>query len=160
VTVRAVLDRIDELLTGADPATKRPLTIPMVKADNDIDRVEQTHPVDTFTYFLRSGGDPNAYKSFITAPKGIRSVSIILEIAAFHGSDEATTADRQELERQMADYWDEIVQVIQDPNNHDRGNTGWCAADDFQTSECRRAGNRLILNGRFVCLYMIDYPEL
>ena len=111
------------------------------------------------TFLLSWAGDEFSGRP-ITAPRTQRRARFDLWLSVFLGGGEDAGSDAQQSNRLLADIWEDVVQVLEDPNNHDRTNTGWNWAGAFLAGRPVQKAGRLRVLGTFDALYELDMGAL
>ncbi len=160
----AILDRIDALLQKTAGVTARDLTYALTKLANADEIPEDWHPLTNppyFGYLLgRAGGDPDALATPIMGRQP-KTFQIALTLVAYNCGATATTQTKRAIEGSLQTCWEEIVQLLQDPNHLDRATTGWWASVRFTDSPIDvRGGDRYTMTGRFTTIYAINHGVL
>lgn len=157
---REVMDRVDVLLQDQDLTASRRLHVPLVKASAHVTDQRQAWPpaaTDTDTsvyYLLREGGDPGTFRDIISGDGHRKELRLVVALFVRLGAKvEVESTQYQERARQLAETWDDVVDVLQDPNNHNRVLTGWVEAHAFTSQEPSIAADRLVKLGSFVARY-------
>jgi len=159
MAARLIFDRLDDLLQGKVVDAVRKLDPSLEKLHDAAERPESWYPAADPTvhlgYLLLSDG-ATRYPSHEVG-QSIRQLNISLALVAYDGGEAAVTAKRQELERILADTWEQVISLLSWPANFDRGTTGWWATTDFHAGSAIANDDRLVLPIGFTAIYAYNH---
>lgn len=162
-----ILDRVDELLQDLDSGAKRRVAVPLIKmSDAASDETDGTAPSgaanrDAVHYLLLTAGDPGTFKDVISGDRRIKEMRIGIALTILAAGESAVDPVKtQARTRLLAETWDDVVDVLQDPNNHMRVVTGWIGAQQFTATAPRQDKDRLTMIASFVARYYREMGAL
>lgn len=162
--VTAVLDRIDTLLQDGDVTARRRLPAAFTKMlawTHDEDEEPHLDLAPTVLYYLLNwdGADGN-WIDVISATVVKRTFEARVEFAIYCGGEGTTTEQLQALHRRLGEAYEDAQALLENPNNMNRGATGWLWAKDFRGSPIRADGDRLFKTMTFRVIYRADHTAM
>ena len=157
--IAAVRDRIHALLTST-AGVYRPLTFsgaPLARAPEVRGNADQEEREPDYT--LRWAGDPG-FADRISGPVTSRVARFSLDVSVFAGGGFDGGSDSQQTDAILADIWEDVVQVLEDPNNRDYATSGWIIARNFVAAEPALDAGRMHMIGTFDIQYDVDLPTM
>jgi len=155
-----LVDRIDVLLQDLDVTASRRVKVPLVKMrEAASDETEGATPWaaqdrDSVHYLVLLAGDPGRFRDVTSGERRIKEVRVGLALTLVCSGEAATDkVQTQTRSKQLHATWDDVVDVLQDGNNHRRVETGWIGAQDFTSTTPKQDGDRLVMIAGFVARY-------
>lgn len=146
------ITRIRGLLTGSIVATGRALTNDL-EDWTDLSRGDRDAAAEQVerAFVLEHMGTVEDPGTVISASTLYRYEVMRLTVSRFMGAGEDTDVDFGEVQRDMGTLGEEVRNILEDPNNMNRGSTGWIDADTWVMGEPRIINGRLAQTIAFRC---------
>jgi hypothetical protein len=103
-------------------------------------------------FVLEHSGSAEDKDSLISAPSLTQYETFRLTVSVFLGAGEGGASSYGQAQRDLGTIWQDLRNLLEDPNNTDRDNTGWWWATDWKRSEKEEVNGRLPMEITFNAL--------